>query len=234
TTAIEGSAAAVARLREAGERTVFLTNNAEPTMAQLLDRLAAVGIDAMAEDLLTSPMAAATLLESGTQVLLVAGPGVAEAVVAAGATITEDPDRAEVVIVGRTKAFDFDLLALASRALHHGARLVATNADPTYPTPEGLEPGNGALVAAVAAAGLVEAVIAGKPHEPMANLVRGRVADVEVIVGDQPLTDGLLAERLGVDFALVLSGITTDAEGVVPVPATVGRDLAAVVASRLS
>lgn len=232
-TPLTGAARAVERLRTSGHRVVFLTNNAEPTTAELLARLAAAGIHATPDDLLTSPMAAAALIDPGTRVLVAAGPGVIEAVGAAGGVAVTDPREADVVIVGRTRAFDFDLLTRAARALHHGARLIATNADPTYPTADGLEPGNGALVAAVAVAGMTEPEIAGKPHQPMADLVRARVPDVSIIVGDQPSTDGSLAARLGVDFALVLTGVTTDAALVVPRPALVGADLAAVVAARL-
>ena len=57
-------------------------------------------------------------------------------------------------------------------AVRHGARLIGTNDDATYPTPDGPIPGGGALLAAVAYASGATATVAGKPHRPMADLVR--------------------------------------------------------------
>jgi ribonucleotide monophosphatase NagD (HAD superfamily) len=69
-------------------------------------------------------------------------------------------------------------------------------------------PGAGSLLAAVATAAGAEPIVAGKPHHPMVDLVTARKADVSVVVGDRPSTDGLFAGRLRVPFALVLSGVT--------------------------
>ena len=83
-------------------------------------------------------------------------------------------------------------------------------------------PGSGALLAAVTTASGVTPEIAGKPHRAMAGLMQERFGFAEgdpsvVMVGDQPRTDGLLAQRLGIRFALVDSGVTpagTDGFGV--------------------
>ena len=84
---------------------------------------------------------------------------------------------------------------------------------PTLPAPAGLVPGSGALLAAVATASGVTPEIAGKPHEAMAALMKKRFGLQDgdasaVMVGDQPRTDGRLAERLRIPFALVDSGVT--------------------------
>jgi HAD superfamily hydrolase (TIGR01450 family) len=51
-----------------------------------------------------------------------------------------------------------------------------------------------------------------------------------VMIGDQPRTDGLFAKALGAQFALVLTGVTSDASGVVPVPDHIAADLRELVA----
>jgi ribonucleotide monophosphatase NagD (HAD superfamily) len=109
-----------------------------------------------------------------------------------------------------------------------GARFIATNLDPTYPAANGLLPGAGALVAAVATAGGRRPEVAGKPEPAMAALVRARYENPVVMIGDRPSTDGVFAAALGVPFALVLSGVAgTDGEESVPdpPPAFVARDL---------
>ncbi|HEX4978644.1 MAG TPA: HAD-IIA family hydrolase [Acidimicrobiales bacterium] len=229
---IPGAAAAISRLRSRGERVVFLTNNSSATSTEYLEKLALHGVPTADDDLITSAQAAATLVSPGETVLICAGPGVAEAVEQRGARPVHVGD-ADVAIVGWHRDFDFGRLTAAFSAVRAGARLIGTNDDATYPTPDGPLPGGGAILAAVAYAAGVEPVVAGKPFEPIARLVRSRVDDVEIVVGDRPTTDGLLAERLGVDFGLVLSGVTsTGMVPTTPAPALVAADLADLVAQR--
>ncbi len=206
------AAGAVALLRARGARVAFATNNSAPTTGTLLARLARIGIEAVASDLVTSARAAASLLEPGQTVRMLAEDGMAEALADRGVRTSEaGPHHAAVV--GWSHHFDFATLASTADAARSSGRLVATNVDPTHPTPEGLQPGSGALVAAVATASGVTPEVAGKPHAPLAALLRRQFgfadgADGVVLVGDQPDTDGRLAERLGIPFALVDSGVT--------------------------
>lgn len=218
---IRGAGAAVARLRDRGVRVLFVSNNSSPTVADLLRRLAGAGIDAEADDLVTSGQAAASMLDPGSVALVVGDAGLMEALEARGvevrpaARLPEGGPRAvtgaghpDVVVVGWTRRFDFDVIACASAAVRAGARLVGTNDDATLPTPNGLLPGAGSLLAAVSTASGVIPTVAGKPHEPIAELVVRRAGPVSVAVGDRPSTDGALAKQLGATFALVLSGVT--------------------------
>lgn len=209
---IPGAARAVGRLRDRGVDLLFATNNAEPTRAELVSRLDKAGITADESEIVTSAEAAATMIAPGTTVLPCGGEGLVEALSRRGAEIRESGS-VEVVIVGMTKKFDYTMLTRASLAVRAGARLIGTNEDPTHPTPEGLLPGSGSLVAAVATASQTEAELAGKPHEPMVALIRGRATDVSLVAGDRPATDGMLAKRLGCPFGLVLSGVIPAGHG---------------------
>jgi HAD superfamily hydrolase (TIGR01450 family) len=230
---IAGSADAVRRLRGAGHRVVFATNNAAPTVAEFLHRLGDAGIDATPEDIVTSAQAAASLLGPGDSAFVCADEGVREALQARGVTIVEHGP-ADAVIVGWTRRFDFELLASAATAVRAGARLIGTNEDPTHPTPRGLLPGSGALLAAVATAAQSGPTVAGKPHEPLVALLRARVRDIALVVGDRPSTDGALARRLGVPFALVRTGVTAGGhEPMIVEPDEEADDLAALVTRHL-
>lgn len=232
-TPIPGSADAVARLRDAGHRVVFLTNNSNKPVGGYVAKLVHSGVPAEPEDVVTSAQAAASLLERGTTALVCAGPGVEEALVDRGVVpVTEG--RADAVVVGWHSEFDYGRLTVAAAAVRAGARLIGTNDDATYPTPEGEIPGGGALLAAVAYAASAEPEVAGKPHDAMVALVKERVGPVEMMVGDRPSTDGMLARNMGARFALVLSGVTeADDLPVEPEPDVVADDLAAVVAREL-
>lgn len=237
---IPGSAEAVAALRDAGVRVAFLTNNSSAPIGAVVERLGRVGIPADPDDVLSSALAAAELLEEtvarGGRVLACAGPGVVEAVTSRGFTVVDEPP-VDAVVVGFHRDFDFERLDRASAAVRAGARFVATNRDPTYPIPGGVLPGAGALVAAVATAAGREPEVAGKPEDAMVRMVQRHFGAQGVMVGDRPSTDGLLATRLGWPFALVLSGIGGhDPNEPVPdpPPEVVGADLAAVVPDLLA
>jgi ribonucleotide monophosphatase NagD (HAD superfamily) len=89
-------------------------------------------------------------------------------------------------------------------------------------------------VAAVSRAGGVDPVVAGKPFQPLVDLVRRSVGPVEIVVGDRPSTDGELAERLGARFALVLTGVTPPGHGPLKrPPALEAADLASLVSEVL-
>ncbi len=231
---IPGSAGAVSRLREAGLGVLFATNNALPTLGELVDQLAVVGIAAEPDDLVTSAQAAASLLVPGSTAVACAGAGVLEALAERGVTVVPEGP-ADAVVVGLTRGFDFDMLATATSAVRGGARLVGTNEDATYPTPGRLLPGAGALLAAVSTASQATPEVAGKPHDPIVALLRLRAPGATLVVGDRPSTDGLLARRLGVPFALVRSGVTAhDDVSLVVAPDIDAPDLAAVVDRHLA
>lgn len=232
---IPGADEAVAALRSAGEVLAFVTNNSSHRHREVVDQLRKFGIEVEPDEVTTSATAVASLVEPGERVLLCAGPGVHEAVRKRGAGVVENAP-ADVVIVGFTREFDYDLLDRASSAVRGGARFLASNSDVSYPGPNGLAPGAGALVAAVAAAaGRGPDAIAGKPHEPMVALVRDRLGPRGVVVGDRADTDGLFARALAYRFALVMSGVVGDdeLEQLDPAPDIAAADLLSVVRAAL-
>lgn len=222
---IAGSADAVARLRASGEDVVFVTNNSSQPIAAQEAKLASHGIDATGA-VVTSAMAAARLLEPGETALVCGGPGVVEALEGRGVRVVADGD-ADAVVVGFHRDFDYERMRIASTAVRRGARLVGTNDDATYPTPDGPIPGGGAILASIATAAGVQPIVAGKPYGPMVDLLRERLGDTGTVVGDRPDTDGRFARALGYLFALVLSGVTRAADlPVDPAPDVVADDLA--------
>jgi 4-nitrophenyl phosphatase len=223
-----------ARLRDEGVRVVFLTNNSHARRADQAKKLTSLAIPTSPDDVVASSTAAARLVHDGERVLVLGGPGLHEELAARGADIFEpgegDPTSAEAVVVGMDLGFNLQRLAASMTALRAGARLIATSADATFPTAHGLLPGTGSVVAAVATAGGVEPIVAGKPYQPVADLLAETVTGITMMVGDQPLTDGAFARRLGVPFGLVLTGVTPGGHGPIdPCPEVEAPDLGALV-----
>jgi 4-nitrophenyl phosphatase len=217
---IAGSVEAIARIRAAGARVLFVTNNSAAVESEHEQALESIGVPARG-DVVSSAMAAARLVEPSARVLVAGGPGVVEAVRRRGAeAVVNDgstsPEGFDAVIVGLHRDFDFARLAVASAAVRAGAQLIGTNTDSTYPTPTGLQPGGGSILAAIATASDATPLIGGKPYQPMADLIAAIVGTPQhpfdpsrvVMVGDRPETDGLFARRLGCRFALVRSGVS--------------------------
>ncbi|WP_419926804.1 HAD-IIA family hydrolase [Candidatus Poriferisocius sp.] len=227
-TPVPGAAEAVERLQRSSAPVVFVTNMSALTVADQEAKLAGCGIDA-AGSVITSATAAGRLINPGERVLVVGGPGIDEAVELANAEVcTSGP--AEAVVVGMDPGFDYDTLSRAMRAVRGGARLIGTNHDPSYPTERGLEPGGGSLLAAVATAAEAVPTMAGKPNQPIVDCVRSRIGESGVVVGDRPDSDGLFAQALGYEFALVLSGVVGEDDlPVTPEPQHCASDLAALV-----
>jgi HAD superfamily hydrolase (TIGR01450 family) len=211
--AIPGSAEALQRLADSGRTISFFTNNSFSRRADLLAKFAAHGIACSEEQLFSSAEAAAHLLESGERAYVLGGGGVEEALLARGVEVVgteaiSGGATVDAVLVGLDLTLQFARLTAAVRAVVAGARLIGTNDDATYPTPDGPLPGGGSLLAAVAYASGATPAVAGKPYEAAAELVRRRLGQVAVMVGDRPETDGKFAERLGAKYAMVRTGVT--------------------------
>ena len=219
---IPGSVGAIASLREAGIRVVFVTNNSFSTYDEQVAALGSIGVPAEG-DIVTSAMSAATAIKSGWRVLLCGSQGLIEEI----GRVTDDvvvaynePMAAgdfDAVVVGFHREFNYQVLTDALTAVRGGAVLIGSNDDPTYPTPNGPIPGGGSILAAIEKASGVTPTVTGKPYEPMALLVRDMCGDVlpeeMVMIGDRSDTDGGFARTMGARFAMVLSGVMPTADG---------------------
>ena len=216
---IPGAPEAIMRARAAGCGVVFATNNATRTAAEVVGVLGDAGIAATEHEVATSSMAAAELVEPGTRCFVIGMAGLHEPLAARGALAVRDPAMVQAVVVGLDRTFTYEDLRLATHALRRGARFLATNTDRTFPAPEGLEPGAGAIVAALVTASDREPEVAGKPHPPLYLTAAQRLpGGALLMVGDRLDTDIAGAAALGWDTALVLTGVTTPAEAATASP----------------
>jgi HAD superfamily hydrolase (TIGR01450 family) len=216
---IPGAVDAVNRLHEGGIALAYATNNAARRPDEVAALLTGLGIPAAADEVLTSPQAAAALLAdrlpAGAPVLVVGTDALGAEVAGVGLKpVSSADDRPLAVVQGYGPRVGWAELAEACVAVRGGALWVATNADRTLPSVRGPLPGNGALVAAVATAlGRDPDEVVGKPAPALFQRAAKRAgARRALVVGDRLDTDIEGAGRAGMDSLLVLTGVSTAAD----------------------
>lgn len=213
--AVPGAAPAIAEAGRRGLRSCFVTNNASRTPDTVADHLTELGVPAGPDDVVTSAQVAAALLarrlEPGSRVLVIGGTGLRVALKEAGlvpvATMDDGP---AAVVQGFSPDLDWRALAQGTRAVRAGLPWVATNLDPTVPTPHGPAPGNGSLVRLIATAAEKDPdEIAGKPQpQPFLEAARRYGANSPLVVGDRLDTDLEGAAAAAMPGLAVLTGIS--------------------------
>ena len=210
---VDGSVGAVGRLREAGKRVAFATNNSWHSGEDQVAKLWSLGIQASLADVVTVGGAMQHLLadtRSGRTAFVIGRETLRRHVADAGLKVlngTEFASRVDVVVVGGTDDMHYDDLRNASLAVRRGAELLATGRDPTLPMPDGYWPGTGAILAAVETASETTATIVGKPQPQILFTALDRLGEGRtLVVGDRLDSDVAAAGAAGLDAALVLSG----------------------------
>jgi 4-nitrophenyl phosphatase len=229
------------RIRRMGLDFVLATNNATRTPQQVAEKLARFGVEVSTHQIINSAQAAAHLIAlrfpKGGPVYAVGEDGLLQALQEAGFEHHDPPAEGTLAVVaGLDRGFNYQKLSRASMLVREGALFVGTNLDPTYPSPRGLQPGAGSVIAAIATASGVPAVFAGKPEPGMYQVALERMgvtARETLVVGDRLDTDLAGALALSCPTALVLTGVTTseEARSASPQPDLVAPDLAAVIST---
>jgi NagD protein len=210
--ALPGADRFLARLRELGRPFLLLTNNSIYTRRDLAARLQASGLDVPEESIWTSALATARFLEGqrpGGTAFVVGESGLSTSLYQSGYTLTDrDPD---YVVLGETRTYSFERITQAIRLIVEGARVIATNPDPTGPSPSGPLPATGSVAALITKATGVEPYFVGKPNPLMMRSALNALnahSETTAMIGDRMDTDIVAGLEAGLETILVLSGVT--------------------------
>ena len=213
--AVPHAAEALRAAENFGMRRAYVTNNASRTPEAVAEHLNELGVAAGPAEVVTSAQAAARMAHAcvgeGGRVLVIGGDGLMVAVREQGLKpVASADDMPDIVVQGYSPDLGWKDLAEATYAVRRGVSWIATNTDTTVPTSRGIAPGNGTLVAAVAAASGAIPQVAGKPELPLhrESILRSG-ATRPLIVGDRLDTDIEGAVRGKTDSLLVFTGVTT-------------------------
>ncbi|MCB2180367.1 HAD-IIA family hydrolase [bacterium] len=201
-----------------GLKYVFATNNSTETVESYVNLLTGFGIPVEKQQIFTSATATAQHLKKnfpdGGNIFMIGQEGLTLTLEAYGFTI--DAENARAVVVGMDRHLTYEKMVTATLLIRSGVPFIGTNPDKTFPTPEGLVPGAGSMLAAIEAATDVPPQVIGKPKGTMflqALEALNIAPENALVVGDRLETDIAGGQAAGCNTALVLSGVATEAEG---------------------
>lgn len=208
------------KLRKDGYLIAFLTNNSSNAPEVYAERLNNAGIEALADEIMSSAIATALYLKKesphGAKILVLGEEGITKALTDAGFEIIDYDNHIPVdyVVVGMDRGFNYQKLFRAQQEIwFNGAKLIATNRDPIYPTENGgVRPGGGVMVTAIEVCTNQKAVLVGKPETMTIDLILEKFSvdkSEAMIVGDNLDTDISAGRRAGILSVFVLTGIHT-------------------------
>jgi glycerol-1-phosphatase len=234
-----GAADALAELRAAGKGIAFVTNGSGQVPEEYVRKLWSLGLRASAREIVSVGAAIQFLLAQRPRPLrtfVIGSTAIVRHVADSGQRIVNGTPRAaeaELVVVAAHERFDYAELRTATTAVLGGAELLAAGRDSTYPSPDGLWPGTGAVVAAVEYATGAHAHSVGKPSPEIFETALDRLGPGRALmVGDRLDSDLAGAVAAGIDCAIVLSGVTTRQQAETaddPTPVAVAENLGALV-----
>ena len=245
------------RIHSRGLKVTLATNNATKTVEEYLEKLRGFGVtlepwqivnsseataQVLANEFRPNPMHSPSLQGRGDKeelghVFVIGENGIVSALREKGFTpITDPDDRTPVIAVVSSwdRQLTFRKLRRATLHVRAGAPFYATNADRSFPTPEGLVPGAGSILAALETATDAKAIVIGKPSPFMMEIAiqrMGLTKDDVLVVGDRLETDIAGGQAVKARTALVLSGVSTpeQAKAWKPKPDLIAKDLAELV-----
>ena len=207
------------RIRDRGLKFTFGTNNSTKTTDEFLHTMSGFGVELEPWQIITSSLAMAEALKrnfpNGGPVFLIGENGIEQALIDSGFQPVQDPQdcaRPVAVVVGFDRLCTYAKLRRATLLIRAGIPFYGTNPDKTFPTPEGLVPGAGSLLAAISAASDIQPKVIGKPSPELFCLAlerMGTTPDVTLVVGDRLETDITAGQAAGCKTAVVLTGVAT-------------------------
>ena len=177
-----------------GISVILATNNGTNTITQYVDKLKGYGVNVDPDQIVTSTMAVSHLAKKhfpeGGPVYISGSQALIDTMAEYG--FYHSKENAQAVVAGLSWDCNYESIKNTSLMIQKGLPFFFTNPDPTYPSPEGIVPGAGTLLAALEIATGVKAMLAGKPlpflFEVALDRLRSEPSET-IVVGDRLNTD---------------------------------------------
>ncbi len=225
--ALAGAVEGITRLREMGQKVLFVSNKPLEPRDNYAHKLTKLGIPTEADDVITSAYVLGYhLAKTSPQLRLyvVGESNLLAELRGFGLTVVNEfldqdpmevirPDGVDAVVVAFDRTLDYRKLNTAYQALRNGAHFFATNADKTCPMPGGGIPDAGGTIAALEhMSGRTVELLAGKPSTLIVEVALqklGLPAANVMMVGDRLETDIFMGQQSGMQTAATMTGAST-------------------------
>ena len=204
------------RIRETGGHSLFMTNNSSKSIEDYILKLKKLGICADREDFITSAQATAWYLQQnhpGKTLYVCGTESLKQELREAGFPVTEEPEKAQCIVMGFDTELTFRKLRDVSWLLStRDIPYIATNPDYVCPTEFGSVPDCGSVCDMIYNATKKRPLVIGKPEPLMPKLAMKRLGippEQACCIGDRIYTDIRAGLNAGITTLLVLSGETT-------------------------
>lgn len=207
---------AITAIRNAGRRTVFLSNNPTHTRFEYSRKLTRLGLPTPPEDIINSSVVMVDFLQRTlpeAKLFVCGEQPLIDDLRDGGFSFSDNPHEIDAVIASFDRTFVYSKLQIAFDAIRGGARFFATNGDRYCPVPGGGQPDAASIIAAIEACTNTpcEAIV-GKPSVHMTSAILNLLQlppDRCIMTGDRLETDVQMGLNAGMASALTLTGATS-------------------------
>ncbi|NWF51237.1 MAG: HAD-IIA family hydrolase [Ignavibacteriaceae bacterium] len=211
---IPGADKVINVIKDSGKQVIFISNKTTGTVKEYYRFLSDNGFCISEDEIINATIVIKKYLVEnypGAIFFAVGERVFIDELISADFKMSDQPDKIEIVIVTLDRTFNYRKLETAANALEKGARFFAANIDDTCPVDSGEVMDAGSIISALEKRThrKLEKHF-GKPSEFMMNEINSRIGKTNgkiLIVGDRLETDIAMANKYGIDSALVLSGV---------------------------
>lgn len=210
----------VNKLKELKKEVIFVSNKTTGSINDYFNFLKNKGINIIENEIINSTIVIINYLLNNhpqKKFFAVGEQSFINELSEAGIEYSDNPDLIDIVIITLDRELNYNKLETAAKALEKGAKFFAANIDNTCPVEDGEVLDAGSTISALEKRThkKLEKHF-GKPSEFMIDEIKRRLkinGDKVLLIGDRLETDILMGNLLGVDTALVATGVTNYPNG---------------------
>lgn len=211
---IENADKTINFIKDSGRRIIFVSNKTTETIQDYFKLLTGFGLNISVDEIINSTFILKNYLADNFRKKKFFAIGEAkfvDEIIEAGLEYSINPDQTDIVLITLDRTFNYDKLEIAARALENGARFFAANIDDTCPVDNGEVLDAGSTISALEKRTHRKLELHfGKPSQFMIDEIVSRLKSdlsATLLIGDRLETDIKMGISLGIDTALVQTGI---------------------------
>lgn len=211
---IPGADKTINLLKKNGKRVLFISNKTTGTVNEYYQFLKSFKINIQVDEIINSTIVLKDYLINNypqSKFYAIGENSFVKELISYGLNYSEDPDEIEILIVTLDRTLNYEKLEVAAKALEQGARFFAANIDDTCPVEDGEVLDAGSTISALEKRTHKKLELHfGKPSQFMMDAIKTKLEgnlSKTILLGDRLETDILMGNKLGIDTALVSTGV---------------------------